>query len=204
MKLSVGKKNPVKIGMLDSERREYFRLKDGLSVEYREIDESEFGVVRKRILYDSQKVTLETLKRQLGDLRSLKPVSDFNIILSYLDVIDKKLDMIVERIESKTESPVYLLSSTTLDISGSGVRFLSRSKPEKRYLELVISLPGSSEAKIRTIAEIVRFKEEPVDGQLFWEIAARYVEITEEARDMLVSYIFRRQREIMKKTRDDE
>ncbi|MCS7281171.1 MAG: PilZ domain-containing protein [Desulfobacterota bacterium] len=190
--------------MLDSERREYFRLKDGLSVEYREIDESEFGVVRKRILYDSQKVTLETLKRQLGDLRSLKPVSDFNIILSYLDVIDKKLDMIVERIESKTESPVYLLSSTTLDISGSGVRFLSRSKPEKRYLELVISLPGSSEAKIRTIAEIVRFKEEPVDGQLFWEIAARYVEITEEARDMLVSYIFRRQREIMKKTRDDE
>lgn len=190
--------------MLDEERREYFRLKDDLLLEYREIEENEFGAIRRRMVYDSQRAILENLRHEFAEQRTSKNVKEFNVLLTYLDIIDKKLDTIVEWIESKTEKSPFVGSSRTLDISGSGVRFLSRTKPEKRYLELLISLPMSFGAKIRTIAEIVRFREERKDGEPFWEIAARYVEITEEARDMLLSYILRRQREIIKKTRDDE
>ncbi|MCX7856649.1 MAG: PilZ domain-containing protein [Deltaproteobacteria bacterium] len=190
--------------MVDSERRQYFRLKEDLLVEFREIEEYEFEKVRERMNDDFQKTFLKSILLNPNEQKRQKRTQEFEIFLAYLDAINRKLDTILEWIEKKRDRPSFFKCLFTVDVSGSGIRFVSPKRPQKPYLELVIYLPFSFTSKIRTIAEILRVKEEKKNGKSLWEVAARYIEITEEDRDLLVSYILKRQREMIKKSKADE
>lgn len=179
--------------MLNEEKREYFRMKENLPIEFREIEEGDFDAIRRRMLFNSRRLSLNELKNESQEK------SYIQTILFCFELIDRKLDAVLELMEEKSKERPYLKCISTIDVSASGIRFISPRKPEKRYLEMVMFLPGLYPPDIRTIAEVVRFKK--IDS--FWEVAVRYVEITEEDRDHLISYLLGREREMIRKSRAD-
>lgn len=190
--------------MWDKERREYFRLKENVSIKFREIDESEFGKVRERMVYNPKRLAFKNTHVQLSEGEKPKKTKGYEVLLFYFEVLNKKLDMILERMEEGKNGSSFVKSVFTLDISASGVRFISPKKPEKPYLELVILPPVAEIPEVRTIAEVVRVKEKKKECNEQWEVAARYMEILEDDRDLLVSYLISREREMIKKSKSDE
>jgi hypothetical protein len=186
------------------EKRGYFRLKEDLSIEFREIDQSDFDNVKERMAFESGKLLLEEKLWKSEGRESSQKEREYGLLISYIQIIEKKLDKILERMEEKNGGPSFSKSLRTIDISGSGVRFLSQKRPGRPYLELVISIPRIHPRKIRTIAEIVRVGEKKTGEHTSWEIAAKYLEIAEEDRDVLISYIIDREREAIKKSKADE
>ncbi len=185
-----------------NEKREYFRLRENLPIEFREIEEWEFASARERMILDSKRIKLKSILPDFGTLEDSKGKN--REILLCLELINKKLDLLLESMNEKDKKEGFVRGLSTIDVSGSGLRFLSDRKPKKSHLELLIFLPDINRQRIRIIAEVVRVNEKKVGDDLLWEIAVRYVEILEDDRDALIAYLIEREREIIKKRKADE
>lgn len=186
--------------MKGSEKREYFRVRDDLEIKFRELDDAEFENLCQSLrnelgasIHDVMRASLS--KRDYND--------KFSAILEYLISIDRKLSAIIDLLGRQSEKNSYVEGARTLDISGSGIRFLSNFRPEKRFLELVLELPVSGGRRIKVLSEIVRVRKYESDPDL-WEIAARYKKMEEEERDILISYLLSKEREYISSMKMDD
>lgn len=89
-------------------------------------------------------------------------------------------------------------SGMTVDISGGGTLFLSKSKLEPgQILEVEICLPNRP--KVVCQAEVKRFIPPETGGANTYKIAVEFKDITENQRDQIFNFIFEKQREWIKK-----
>lgn len=86
----------------------------------------------------------------------------------------------------------------TLDISGGGLLFITHDPVEaEQLIELEIGLPGRTPLFCK--AKIIRVVEKPKKEGGTSKVILEYTEISEGQRDRIVSYIFEKQREWIRK-----
>lgn len=84
----------------------------------------------------------------------------------------------------------------TKDISGGGLRITSKKKfEENQKVECVIFLGNDN--TITVTSEIVRVIKDPTKNE--YEISLRYEDITDNARNQIISFVFKKQRELRQK-----
>lgn len=124
----------------------------------------------------------------------------------FLTLMDKKLDLIISLLTEKMERKEYAYSAKVLDISESGMRVMSASRlPLGAILEIGLNIPGQM------------YKTIDIAGRVMWELppeeheegdvciaGIKYTNIQMHDQDAIVHWIFQRQREEIRRQREEE
>jgi hypothetical protein len=176
------------------ERREFFRIKDRLEIEFRSVDHAEYLRLERIVKYNpTQAFTYQPSnrpKKKQGD------GSDGEALSSYLGTLDRKLSIILDLLTKSKLDDLYTRRYVEVEISGSGLSFISDVPlPENGYAEFRLMLPVFPYPNIPVLCRVVRNVKREQDSRLDWEIACKFLAINDSDRDLLVQYIFGRERE---------
>ena len=176
-----------------TERRQFFRIKDRLLVEFRQVDYEESLALRESLHRSS------LLTESLEQIKSRRPNNAFarDDVYAYLELMDRKIDMILDLLARRDG----LFHSKYVDVvvSGSGLRFASNIRvDEGSFLELRIGLPVSQGRRIVALGRVMGSTRQHAAGKDQWETAISFVAIDEKDRDVLVGYIFSKERESLR------
>nr|WP_255319485.1 PilZ domain-containing protein [Dendrosporobacter quercicolus] len=84
-----------------------------------------------------------------------------------------------------------LISSTIRDISGGGVRIITKNPvPLGSKLKVMIDLPGIGPLELSS--EVVRIDQPQADLPIFW-VGTKFLDIPENIRSKIIKYIFKKQ-----------
>jgi len=181
--------------MMD-DRREYFRIKDRLAIEVRAISDEEFLQLENTIRYNPTQIIDKTYDMHFLKESISNDEKEKNQILSYLVMIDKKLDILVDFLYKPKKDELFHSSYMEVEVSGNGVKFLTDLEiHEGDYAEIRVVIPRFPNPKITALAQVLRGEECVVNGRKYSEVIARFVVINEEDRDLLINYIFVKDRE---------
>ncbi len=176
------------------ERREFFRIRDRLEIEFRAVDHTEFLRLERIVKYNPTQVFAQSQnsrpKKKPGD------GSDGEALISYLGKLDRKLSVILDLMTKSKLDDLYTRRYVEIEISGSGLSFVSDVPlPENGYAEFRLMLPVFPYPNIPVLCRVVRNVKREEDSRVDWEIACKFLAINDSDRDLLVQYIFGRERE---------
>ncbi len=176
----------------EDERREYFRITDRLLVEIREIDYEESLELAKNL---QQSDFLPDDANDTSSRSFRPPAFERNELYEFLEVLDRKLNVILELLLKKDER--FHNEYTDVNISAAGLRYASeREVPEGTYVDVRIVLPFFPNPKIAAVGMVVRSSRTGTEeGKDIWETAIKIIAISERHRDMLINYVFAKERE---------
>lgn len=177
------------------ERREFFRIKDRLDIEFRAVDEAEYIRLEQIVKYNPTQVLLDA-KGNGSKKSKVKEKPEDEAMLSFLGMLDRKLSMIVDLLTKSRIDELYTRRYLELEISGSGFSFVSDVPlPENGYAEFRLVLPVFPYPKIPVLCRVVRSVKRERNSHIDWEIACKFLTINDSDRDLLIQYIFARERE---------
>jgi hypothetical protein len=189
--------------MEENGRREFFRIKDRLTVEFRAIDHEEYKRLESIIKYSSTQVVDDTDEVVLPDRKNLTAEEDRDPVCTILRMLDRKLDVILDLLSGPNGDEAYTRRCVDLEISGSGLKFLSDVPlKEGAYVEFKVILPVSPHPKVTALCQVVRAENHRVGQNPLWGIAMKFLTINEEDRDLLINYIFRKEREQIRQKKE--
>jgi hypothetical protein len=177
------------------ERREFFRLRDRLEIEFRAVDHTEFLRLERIVKYNPTQMFMQPHKE---GIKKSNPSagSDGEAIISYLVMLDRKLSVITDLLTKSSVDDLYTKRYVDMEISGSGLSFVSDVPlPENGYAEFRLMLPLFPYPKIPVLCRIVRSVKREENCHVDWEIACKFLAINDSDRDLLIQYIFGRERE---------
>jgi hypothetical protein len=178
-----------------AERREFFRIRDRLEIEFRGVDQIEFLRLEHIVKYNPTQVFMQpqgkrAKKNRPGDGADNEP------LISFLGMLDRKLSIIIDLLTKSSVDDLYTKRYVEVDISGSGLSFVSDVPlPENAYAEFRLMLPIFPYPKIPVLCRVVRSAERGEGSHINWEIACKFLAINDSDRDLLIQYIFGKERE---------
>jgi hypothetical protein len=178
------------------DRREYFRIKDRLAIEARVITDDEFEELENSIRYNPTQVIDKSYDMHFLRESISNDEKEKNQVLSYLVMIDKKLDMLIDFLYKPKKEELFHTSYLEVEVSGNGVKFFTDLEIHGgNYAEIRIVIPRFPYPKITALAQVLRGEECFVNDLKYCEVTARFIVINEEDRDLLINYIFVKDRE---------
>jgi hypothetical protein len=189
--------------MVEPEKREYFRIEVRLPIEFRTISYDEYLNLENVIKCSSTQIVDSV--SEVNFLRELVANGEIveekkGQIYAYVQMIDRKLDMILDLLTKSKNEGLYINRHVDVSIGGAGIRFVSDVKLHAgEYVELRVILPMLPYPKITSLCQVTRSRNvTKADGVGDWEVALRFLTINEGDRDLLVKYIFARERESLR------
>ena len=173
---------------LDNQRREYSRVAAYIPFEYRIVSPEEKQHLQARILDDTTSV----------ENVSFPDRGDHDPILGeWLKILNLKLDMIIRLMTLQREG-YFGLSFKAVNISGGGLSFSSAQEiPLGEILEIKMILKLQQPVELCIYGEVVKV-ENCTDGYF---IAVHHIYMDDFIRDVIVRFVFEREREIIREKR---
>lgn len=185
--------------MKNSEGREYFRVEVRLPIEFRGISQDEYLNLENTVKHSSTQII-----DKANEMRFLKEIisndeKEKGQIFAYIKLIDKKLDMILDLLYKSKDDGLYLNRYINVNISGAGVRFTTDvNLHEGEHVELKVTLPFPPYPKITSLCDVLRSVACNINGIANWETALTFRTINEDDRDLLINFIFAKERELLR------
>jgi len=191
-----------------SERREYVRVEAYLPIKYKILDESEYEEARKRCKKKEESYLKSIPSLLTGiDLEKLKdpdPIHSEGIdpgTARALIEIDRKLNVLLRLMVEDRLSDIEQDLCHDVNLSGGGLRLTLPQKLETgAKIGLEIMLPMFPPIPLFTIAEVIRVvpAETSSAETPHFETALKFIEIDEDDREMIIRYVFKRQRHTLR------
>jgi c-di-GMP-binding flagellar brake protein YcgR len=189
--------------MTEFERREYFRIYDRLPIEYRSVAKEEAEVLEERIRYGSTQTIDKTHEMYFFRENPVIDVEEKDQIHKYLRNIERKLDYVIELFYKSQKEQSYISKYVDLSLSGAGIKFISDVVlTDAEIVELRIVLPIFPYPNIITLCSIVRHRVFQMADCVRQELGLRFDVINEADRDLLINYIFMREREHLRMSKE--
>ncbi|HOJ70953.1 MAG TPA: PilZ domain-containing protein [Syntrophorhabdaceae bacterium] len=186
--------------METNERRDYFRVEDRLKLKFRILSKDEFNALEHTVRYSP----ISSFSR-LDEVQALKVIEideekKKDPLYTYLNIIDRKLDLVLDYLmENADDKRHYITQYIQANISGSGIRFFTDADiKEGDYVELILILPIYPHTRIPILCNVLRCIKQIKDGNTVNDVAMQYLVINENDRDMLIQYIFMKEREMLR------
>jgi hypothetical protein len=117
--------------------------------------------------------------------------------------INRKLDLLIHMVLAEEFRELMRTTPSDVNISASGVRFISETGYEMGdILEIHFILPMVPLLFIGLVGEVIRQKEVSCSKSGRFAVAARFIRVDAETKDDIIRYLFRRQREVLRKRQD--
>jgi hypothetical protein len=127
----------------------------------------------------------------------IPPEVDDIVLAEWLKMINAKLDAIISALADQNEK-VPIISQKLVNISGGGLSFDSAEKYESGdLLEMKIMLPITPVYTLYIYGEVVDVRAK--DNQ--YHTAVKFVTLDDEIRDHIVKFVFKTQRDFLRKKR---
>jgi len=111
------------------------------------------------------------------------------------------MDRILDILEDKRAEKYAVSKNENVNISGAGIRFIAdQAFSIGDIIALRIFLPLATQTQIDVLGEVRKVTESEKKGR--YCIAAKFIELSEDDREMIIRYVFKRQREIIRITSD--
>ncbi len=141
------------------------------------------------------------LKGKYGYAGSYEPPSSrepsFNQSLWELN---RKVDLLIHMYLAEDFMTLMKTSPRDVNISASGIRFITReSFRPGDLLEISLILPMAPLLFMRLAAEVIRLKPVTSNESERYAVATRFLQVDSETREDIIRYLFRRQREFLRK-----
>jgi hypothetical protein len=119
--------------------------------------------------------------------------------------LNRKLDIIILMFLTDEFKELIRSSPKDVNISAGGIRFISQTPLDVMdIIEFHMVLPMSPLLYVRLVAEAIRVKTLAVEGREQHSIVARFLHLDPDTKEDIVHYIFKRQREILRRRLDFE
>ena len=191
-----------------AERREFFRIREHLPLEYRVISHKEFLQLEDKVKYNSG-ILIDAM-HEIYFLREkiIETGSKKDKLFAYMQIIDRKLDTLIELLTRSKNDETYAVRYVPVDIGGAGIRFTSDVRLNRGdYVDMKIILPVFPYPKITALCEVLRSgavaEQGEASGAGNWEVALRFLTISEKDRDCLINYIFLKEREGLRSRKEE-
>jgi hypothetical protein len=116
-----------------------------------------------------------------------------------LQRIDEKLDRILEKLECERSDVSPTMDATIKDISGSGMGLvLSEPLETGQLLQISMSLPGFPLNSFQAYGKVVRISARSGKDKGLFDVAVKFLQISETDREHLIAYSFSAQRKAIR------
>ncbi|HHO75851.1 MAG TPA: PilZ domain-containing protein [Deltaproteobacteria bacterium] len=117
--------------------------------------------------------------------------------------INRKLDLLIHMYLAQDFKNLMSSSPRDVNISASGIRFITANSFEMGDLiEISLILPMVPLLFIRLVGDVIRLKKVTSYDAQRYAAAVRFVQMDAETKDDIIKYLFRRQRELLRKRQD--
>lgn len=175
----------LKLKLLWSEKREYFRVDDVLPVAVRK--QSNEAALKSVV---TPRANVEITGLELSDDK-IHPK-----IIKLLLEMNNKLNILIESLSQRTEDKAQRLQNKKVNISASGMCFTVDEKVDTGdTIEVKMFLPTVPPVEVLTYGMVVRAK---AIGNNQYEVAVHFHDMEESVRDEIIQYALNRQREAIK------
>jgi len=172
-------------------QRGHVRVDDMLRVDYRKISQGDYENCETKPEVIFKNVFGETLKAP--EIEEANPELLYNLIYQ----ANLKIDRILDILESRDTERYVSTGSECMNISGSGMRFVAtRNFLIGDIIALRVFLPLVSRTWINVLGKVTSSAES--DSGNKYDVSVRFVELSESDREMIVGYVFKRQRELLR------
>lgn len=152
-----------------------------------------------RLILPEEKQNIRSLfvgETALPDYQVPPEVEDI-VLAEWLKMLNSKLDAILASIASR-DNRVPMMSQKKVNISGGGLSFDTHERYQPGdVLEMKMMLPISPGSILYTYGEVVDVR---ITGN-YYHTAVKFVSIDDEIRDEIVKFVFKTQRDILRKKR---
>lgn len=119
--------------------------------------------------------------------------------------LNRKMDLLIHMMLAEDFKALMMTKPQDVNISASGLRFISESPAEVMdVIELGMILPMVPLLFIRLAAQVIRVKTLGHCDQERYAVVARFIEMDQDSKDDLIHYLFRRQREMIRRRQDHD
>jgi hypothetical protein len=117
--------------------------------------------------------------------------------------INRKLDLLIHMVLAEEFRELMKTTPSDVNISASGIRFISDTGYENGdILEIHLILPMVPLLFIGLVGEVIRQKEIKSSKSGKYAVAVKFVRVATDTKDEIIRYLFRRQREVLRKRQD--
>ncbi len=114
--------------------------------------------------------------------------------------LNRKVDLLIHMYLAEDFMTLMKTSPRDVNISASGIRFITReSFRAGDLLEINLILPMAPLLFMRLVGEVIRLKPVTSYETQRYAVAARFLQVDAETREDIIRYLFRRQREVLRK-----
>ena len=129
------------------------------------------------------------------------PDGQLGFLLDHLSRIEEKLDHVMRKLDPDTCSGETSTYGTAQNISGAGVNLILEEAFEAGQLVLIsLSVPGFSIGFLQAYGEVVRVRSFMQNNRQVFETSIKFLAISEDEREKLISYAFCMQRQVIRET----
>ncbi len=122
-------------------------------------------------------------------------------LLDHLGRIEEKLDQVMRKLDPDACSGETSTYGTARNISGAGVNLILEEAFEEGQLVLIsLSVPGFSIGFLQAYGEVVRVASFTQNDRQTFETSIKFLAISEDEREKLISYAFCMQRQAIRET----
>ena len=175
--------------------RKHVRVDDVLKVDYRKISQKEYSKCKGKPEIISKNI--------FGKPFEAPEIEDVSLELLYKLIYQAnlKIDRILNILESKDAEKYASVGNECVNISGSGMKFIAnRSFSIGDIIALRLFLPLVSKTWINIFGEVVSVTESEPENK--YSVAVKFKELSESDREIIIGYVFKRQRELLRRTSD--
>jgi len=177
--------------LYEEERRSFFRVDDAFPVNIKKVD---------RLSVRSPGFLSRPSDKKIDEVGA---GPQENGLVPLLQEINNKLDFLMNTLVLK-DSVGLNEEASAVNISASGIRFeIDEEFEPGDVVELKMLLPLYPPVAVLTFGEVARVAVLEREGRRVYDTAIGFVEMTDGVRDEIIRYTLRRQREIIRKQRED-
>lgn len=185
----------------DDDRREFFRIRDRIPLEFRIITREQFIALEDTIRYRSTQA-IDHL-HEIDFLEGCADREEGDRMMGYMHMINKKLDTIIELLGVPAGNENKVSAHTEVTLSGSGIQFASNVPFERGQLvELKIIVPVYPYPKMTCLCEVVRTEKGAGTGAPATHVSLKFSVINEKDQDILINYIFLKERQYLRQQKE--
>ncbi|MDI6687536.1 MAG: PilZ domain-containing protein [Desulfobacterales bacterium] len=179
--------------MVKTNDRKHVRVNDILKVDYRKILQKDYETCKGKpeIIF----------KNTFGKPFEAPEIEEASLELLYRLIYqaNQKIDRILDIMESKDAEKYESVGSECVNISGSGMRFISnQSFRIGDIIALRVFLPLASKTWINVLGKVVSSIEAETENK--YDVSVKFEELSESDRDIIIGHVFKRQRELLRLT----
>ena len=189
-----------------TQKRNFVRVEDCLSCKYIILDKDDYKEVQKEHLNKTpdkcgtQAYLSETWHHERENTNKDSEIGA--AIVQLLINIDRKLNVILDSVDTSGKNVMREKKATIENISGAGAKISCEEElAVGDILRIELILPTFPISPIIVFGEAVRVEESDVSRKKDFGVVVKFTTIREDDRDTLVRYVFQKQRELLRSSK---